>query len=122
MTDEEERPYARFYDQGHTAGLAGVPIEQCPYRPIGENRRELLARRVAWIEGHADGIARRRHAIAEPVVSTAEQRQLKTRAIAQRRYQRKVLRRAGHPERYVDRRLRQIAELEQQVTVSTKGS
>ena len=107
---EEERPYAIFYDQGHTAGLAGVPVEECPYRPAGQNRRELLARRVAWLEGHSDGIAKRRQAIADPIRATAEQRQLKTRAIAQRRYQRKVLRRAGHPERYVDRRLRQLAE------------
>jgi len=104
---EEERPYARFYDQGHTAGLAGIPAEQCPYRPVGENRRELLARRVAWLEGHADGIAMRRQSIAESIRD--KQQQLRTRAITQRRYQRKVLRRAGHPERYVDRRLRQIA-------------
>lgn len=105
---EEERPYVRFYDQGHTAGLAGVPADRCPYRPLGENRRELLARRVAWLEGHADGVSQRRQALTAQIAA-AEQRQLKTRAIAQRRYQRKVLRRAGHPERYVDRRLRQIA-------------
>lgn len=117
----EEKPYARFYDQGYTAGLAGIPVEQCPYRPIGTGnaRLEQLARRVAWLEGHADGIATRRQAAAVPVRVPAEQRQLKTRAIAQRRYQRKVLQRAGNPERYVDRRLRQIAN-EQQVTVSTK--
>lgn len=129
----EEKPYARFYDQGHTAGLAGVPVEQCPYRPIGTGaaRIEQLSRRAAWLEGHADGTSRRHQVIESgrvrdkrrrPELPKAERGRL-VRSTILRRNQRRTMLANGEPERYVDRRLRQIAaEREQQVTVSTKRS
>jgi len=126
---EEERPNALFYDQGHTAGLAGVPIDQCPYRRVaGPTRLEQLVKRVAWLEGHSDGIAKQRQAQTVAAAKPKRDKSPETirqlgRAIAQRRYQRRQLEKAGRPERYVDRRLRQIAaEREQQVTLPTKGS
>jgi ribosome modulation factor len=120
---EEESPYARYYDQGHTAGLAGVPVDQCPYRAVGANRLEMLSRRLAWLEGHSDGLSKRNQAPERLKREKSPATILKlSRAITQRRYQRRALEKKGRPERYVDRRLRQIAADEQQVTPVKRGS
>lgn len=128
---KEEKPYALYYEQGHTAGLAGAPIGQCPYRAVGENRLELLSRRAAWLEGHADGARKLRQLVARGTHVPGKRKRPElpqpppggmVRSTVQRRYQRREHLAAGRPERYVDRRLRQIAEDEQLVTVAPRRS
>ena len=124
-----EKPYRQYYDQGHTAGIAGEPVERCPYQRRAaqrvDERLETMARRMAWLEGHADGISKQRQAIACGRVERHKPKRAPKAAIApvdpgrvvratvQRRYQRRAQRSAGGPERYVDRRLRQIASDEE---------
>lgn len=119
---KKESPYARYYVQGHAAAIAGVAVEACPYRAAAEDRLEQLSRRMAWLEGHLDGLTRRAKVLEtgrsmwgadeeRPLVAPAAGRLV--RSIIQRRYQRGAMLAAGGPERYVDRRLRQIAAEEQ---------
>lgn len=128
---KEEKPYALYYEQGHTAGLAGVPVDHCPHRAVGENRIELLSRRAAWLEGHSDGVSKRNQVVASgthvpgkrkrPELPKPEPGRL-VRSTVQRRYQRREQLEAGGRERYVDRRLRQIAADEQPVTIEPRRS
>lgn len=115
---DDERPYARHYDQGYTAGFTNSAATACPYQPApGAQRAEVMARRMAWLEGHTDGIGHRDKIIRTGRVGGPKTQRkrattpaaVKPRAIVQRRWQRRAMRDNGGPERYVDRRLRQIA-------------
>ena len=130
MSDKDDvRPYARHYDMGFKEGFTNGPVSRCPYQVvIGSQRAEVLARRVAWLEGHADGLKSRDQIIRTgrvgrskgPRKRAATPTAVKPRAIVQRRFQRRRMRDNGGPERYVDRRLRQIAAEHDAVHTSEK--
>jgi len=109
---EEESPYAQYYNEGRTAGIEGQPSSSCPYIPnAGPQRRELLTRRMAWLEGHVDGDAERLQIIkignargGNKSAHRLQKPEPVPRSIVQRRFQRRALEAAGKPERYVDRR------------------
>lgn len=97
--------YTSCYKAGYVAARTGLPMDICPYRASALHRR-----RLAWLDGFVAGA--RATLLTETVRQSNESRQQRgygTRAIAQRRWQRRAMRRAGGTERYVDRRLREIA-------------
>lgn len=130
MSDKEnERPYQRHYDLGFNAGFTNSPSAACPYLPsVGAERSEVMARRMAWLEGHSDGQKSREQIIRTGRVSRTKgprkrattPSEIKPRAVVQRRFQRGRMRDNGGPERYVDRRLRQIAAEHDAVHTSKK--
>jgi ribosome modulation factor len=130
---KEEKPYAQYYDQGHAAGFTGARAEACPHQVVGADRREQLTRRLAWLEGRSDGEGARGKMLEAGRIDRGPKRRKQlvppasrphVRSVVQRRYQRGAMRAAGGPERYVDRRLRQLAEEDdaQRVTASENNS
>lgn len=122
MTDDERSPYARHYDLGFTVGLNGGHVSTCPY-PRSAFDRERIARRMAWQEGFTDGsrdrakivstgqirASRRKSKPAKPKPVKLARIPHPSKDIGIARRRRRLLSMAGHPERYVDKRLRQIS-------------
>lgn len=118
---DERSPYARHYDLGFTVGLNGGQVAACPY-PRSTFDRVRIARRMAWMEGFTDGNRARAKIVStskiratrlrpkskpKPAPKPAAAHPSKIIGIARATRRRRAL--AGHPERYVDKRLRQIA-------------
>lgn len=124
---EQKSSVAQYYDEGYAVGFSGGSSSSCPYVPgTGPDRRIMATKRMAWAEGHMDGDAHRISILERgQIPGGAPKRQRKLDSMppvppettspspVMRRYQRRIKKSGGKPERYVDRRLREIFEEDQ---------